>query len=555
GHNAPVTHLAVNPDGRYFVSADINQQIRLWEIEPTGIIRQFNPADHIVEGVQFSRDNQTLLVSYDDHNLGFWNVAAGTPGIRLFGHPAAITSFAYSPDEQFVVSADISGTVSLWNTRTYERVRDLSFSTRRAVVDYNPDGSTIAVGDAAGRMRIWDAQSGEIITRRDTADAGPITGLLYFAEGSRLLTIHPEALVIRDPRTGDILRQIPSPWEITQAVFSPDERYLLTATGSSVIIWDMNADPFSFDALGGDGETHEGDVNGLAFSPDGSAAVSSSEDGTVRLWDVANHRLLYVYQYGERIPRGVAFQADGRAFVASYDNTIAFFKSGARAAVDEWIAQNSYVVQLTCPQRDQYNIKPSCNDAGSVPTLTPTGTLLPTLTPTITLTPSPTLPPTEVPLPVGRIEGDAGRVNVRAENREGADLLTQLNNGDMVFILDDPATTPGWVHIRTQDGIVGWVIRRPVKLLGEGTFLPTVQPGGRTATPTPTMTPPPEVTLRSDNNGNINVRSGPGDTFPIVVRVPSGTTALVISAPPEYIWTQIRLANGTEGWVYRPVVR
>jgi len=77
-----------------------------------------------------------------------------------------------------------------------------------------------------------------------------------------------------------------------------------------------------------------------------------------------------------------------------------------------------------------------------------------------------------------------------------------------------------------------------------------------TATPkptaTPTVTPTPEPQARAEGK-NVNVRRGPGLTFPVMAILHDGQAAQVIARGPNG-WLQITL-GGEIGWVYAGVVK
>ena len=56
---------------------------------------------------------------------------------------------------------------------------------------------------------------------------------------------------------------------------------------------------------------HAGDVNSVAYSPDGKLALSGGLDGSVKLWDVGSGRLLRNFEAPTGGVDSVAFSPDG----------------------------------------------------------------------------------------------------------------------------------------------------------------------------------------------------------------------------------------------------
>jgi hypothetical protein len=78
-------------------------------------------------------------------------------------------------------------------------------------------------------------------------------------------------------------------------------------------------------------------VRGCAFSPDGRLALSASDDGTLRLWEVGSGQSVRVFSGHTRAVWGCAFSPDGRlALSASDDRTLRLWEVGSGQEVARW---------------------------------------------------------------------------------------------------------------------------------------------------------------------------------------------------------------------------
>jgi uncharacterized protein YgiM (DUF1202 family) len=230
-----------------------------------------------------------------------------------------------------------------------------------------------------------------------------------------------------------------------------------------------------------------------------------------------------------------------------------------------------------------------------------TATILPTVAPGATETEE--FVPGRVQLPTGTraIVRGIDRINVRANPTRFTQVVTILNGREQVDALTISADGR-WLQIRRSSGEVGWVSRPLLAVSLPTTVTPfqgepagTVEPRATaipptatpttTNTPTPTATIPPTVTpsptvdpfadskaphrrvffsrnaapdlryRQQENTGTIaedgvvQVREGAGLFFESLATAAPGEPVTILGTSDDEAWVQVRLSDGTEGFV------
>lgn len=81
------------------------------------------------------------------------------------------------------------------------------------------------------------------------------------------------------------------------------------------------------------------------------------------------------------------------------------------------------------------------------------------------------------------------------------------------------------------------------------TFTPSLTPVPPTETATLTPSPTPPITGIVQSLQAVNVREGPGVTFRAIAALVPGTGVMVLGATPDEDWLNIRMDDGSEGWI------
>jgi WD40 repeat protein len=289
--------LGVRPDGKRLAALDTDRRLRIWDVERRRVVRTL-----------------PRVAPFDD-------LAWSPDGSRLAVARAGADRAGEAQGRGYRLRLNDRHRVEVYDLRSGRRLRSIRHLSADGPVEghgftgfsagWSPNGRYLATGMMAGELlrdsplQVWDTATGKLAHRlgklrgwvpwSGSGDAGAAP--VWSPDGRHLAAAWSGSAVrLWNARTGALERSLPAGEGPCEIAWSPDGEYLAAR---------------SFDDYWGDKQDHTAVIwvwhrasgrrvarfterrvflNGLCWSPGGSALASAGSDGKVRIWRVPRGR-------------------------------------------------------------------------------------------------------------------------------------------------------------------------------------------------------------------------------------------------------------------------
>ncbi|KAK9978161.1 hypothetical protein ABG768_019927 [Culter alburnus] len=307
-HNVPVASMTFDCTTTLLATGGCDGTIKLWDVVKQYCTHNLKGSSGVVHLVEFHPDISRLQLfsSSVDCGIRIWDLRTSKCVCVLQSHYSAVTSLAFSPDGQTLVSSGRDKICSVWDLKekavkrtvpVYEAVEGvvlLPGTSDYSQMGVKSDGLHFVTAGSKGVLRVWDSSSAHCVFTQTLPDAPALSTeeadlnprslmhLLPMPQSNRLATVTAEhnILIYQMPSLNIQQQFVGYNDDILDVKFlGKDDTHIVVATNSSQLkVFELATN--SCQILHG----HTDTILSIDVFCKGSMFASCAKDKSLRLW-------------------------------------------------------------------------------------------------------------------------------------------------------------------------------------------------------------------------------------------------------------------------------
>jgi WD40 repeat protein len=199
GHTQLVTDCSLSDDGKIGLSGSRDCTLRVWNLEKGTCEHILMGHNSQINACSISGDGKIALSASKDKTLRLWDTKTGHCLHILKEHKEKVTDCTVSKDGKIALSSSDDGTLRVWDVKTGERLLIFEEHTDRvSCCDLSSDGKKALSGSHDQTLRLWNTETGECLSIVEN-ELGAFTCCSLSGDGHFALSLSDVMILENDP--------------------------------------------------------------------------------------------------------------------------------------------------------------------------------------------------------------------------------------------------------------------------------------------------------------------------------------------------------------------
>jgi WD40 repeat protein/serine/threonine protein kinase len=270
--------------------------------------------------IRFTPDDRQIIAAAGTDLLHVWDLASGECINQIWtGYQTQVLEI--DPTGQFMVVGDEMGQIEKRSVQTGELIHSFESYSFSQGIDFSitRDGKFLVINNEYDPLGVWYFDEGTHL--RDISEAGSLRNFALLPQKYRAVALgYDNQMQVWDLLKGVCLRSIELPQHTNNSlVVSPDGCHVIIKNSESILnLWEL-ASGKCLQVF----EGHTGTIYAAEFLPDGLHFISIGEDNTLRIWDIESGKCIRNMQDQVNSTMRLVFSPDGKfALTTGLENSI-----------------------------------------------------------------------------------------------------------------------------------------------------------------------------------------------------------------------------------------
>ena len=302
GQPTDLNNVIVTPDNRFVICAS-NDMVSVWDLKSGQQVKEFKEKSKI-NSIAIARDGHWILSALDNWTITVRNLDIENSLYELEGHTGVVKSISITSSGRFAISASADQTAKIWELGSNGhrfKVAKHAGPVNSVAVTTNGRFAISASDDCV--LKVWDLETGQFIYNLE-GHTGPVNSVAVTSDGCYGLSASRDHTIkVWDLQSRQIERNIVGEFVAPKHLLvTPDGRFIVFSDQGHVKIGELESGQlvkgfeyqkdYSKDCvIKSKTVCKEWDTASLMITTDGRFAISTHDQGCVRVWEIESEQL------------------------------------------------------------------------------------------------------------------------------------------------------------------------------------------------------------------------------------------------------------------------